>query len=174
MSGIEFVLELKTVLLSQSTKETIHLGKRIGTLLQPGDTVALVGELGTGKTHYIKGLAAGLGVERADCITSPSFTLIHEYRGKFPFYHIDLFRLGHEEEAEELGLEEVFAAEGVVAVEWADRIPNLLPEELLWVELVYLGKRTRSVSLRGRGKRYEELVRKASRGDLGDEIRIPK
>ena len=159
-------MEQKTVLLTQSTKETIHLGKRIGTLLRPGDTVALVGELGTGKTHYIKGLAAGLGVERAIRITSPSFTLIHEYRGRFPFYHIDLFRLGDEEEAEELGLEEVFAADGVVAVEWADRIPNLLPEELLWAELVYLGKQTRSISLHGRGKRYEELVRKASGGNL--------
>jgi tRNA threonylcarbamoyladenosine biosynthesis protein TsaE len=160
-------LEQKTVLLTHNTKETIHLGKRMGMLLQPGDTVALVGELGTGKTHYIKGVAAGLGVERADRITSPSFTLIHEYRGRFPFYHIDLFRLGDEEEAEELGLEEVFAVEGVVAVEWADRIPNLLPEELLWVELVYIEKQTRSISLHGRGKRYEGLVREASRDDLG-------
>ena len=139
----------------------------MGMLLQPGDTVALVGELGTGKTHYIKGLAAGLCVEKADRITSPSFTLIHEYRGRFPFYHIDLFRLGGEEEAEELGLAEVFADEGVVAVEWADRIPNLLPDELLWVELVYLEKQTRSISFHGRGKRYEGLVREASWGDLG-------
>ncbi len=167
-------MERKTVLLTQSTKETIQLGKRMGMLLQPGDTVALVGELGTGKTHCIKGLAAGVGVERANRITSPSFSLIHEYRGRFPFYHIDLFRLGAEEEAEDLGLEEVFASRGVVAVEWADRIPNLLPKELLRAELVHLGKQTRSISLLGRGKRYEELVTRIAQGDLVDLIRISK
>jgi tRNA threonylcarbamoyladenosine biosynthesis protein TsaE len=159
-------LKQKQVILTQSRQETIQLGKRVGMLLRSGDVVALVGELGTGKTHYIKGLAAGIGVERASRITSPSFTLIHEYRGRIPFYHIDLFRLAVEEEAEELGLEEYFGRGGVTAIEWADRIPNLLPKELLWIELVYLGEHTRSIRLLGRGERYEELIRKTADGSI--------
>ena len=154
------VSEQKTVILTQSRAETIRLGKRTGMFLRPGDVIALVGELGTGKTQYVKGLAAGIGVGRACRLSSPSFTLIHEYRGKFPFYHIDLFRLGLEEEAEELGLDDYFGRQGVVAIEWADRIPNLLPGDLLWAELVYLGKHTRSIRFLARGKRYEELVQK--------------
>jgi tRNA threonylcarbamoyladenosine biosynthesis protein TsaE len=132
-------------------------------LLRPGDVIAFVGELGTGKTHSIKGLAAGVGVKKAHRITSPSFALIHEYQGKFPFYHIDLFRLGAEEEAEELGIEEYFGRGGITAIEWADKIPTLLPKELLRIEFLYLGEHTRSVRLIGRGTRYEELVKTVSR-----------
>jgi tRNA threonylcarbamoyladenosine biosynthesis protein TsaE len=132
-------------------------------LLRPGDVIAFVGELGTGKTHSIKGLAAGVGVKKAHRITSPSFALIHEYQGKFPFYHIDLFRLGAEEEAVELGIEEYFGRGGITAIEWADKIPTLLPKELLRIEFLYLGEHTRSVRLIGRGTRYEELVKTVSR-----------
>jgi tRNA threonylcarbamoyladenosine biosynthesis protein TsaE len=142
--------------------ETIQLGKRVGALLRSGDVIGFVGELGTGKTHSIKGLAAGIGVKRAHRITSPSFALIHEYQGRVPFYHIDLFRLGTEEEAAELGLEEYFGRGGVTAIEWADKIPNLLPKELLRIELLYLGEHTRSIRLIGSGNRYAELVRTVS------------
>jgi len=155
-------LERRAVILTQSKTETLQLGKRVGMLLRSGDVLAFVGELGTGKTHSIKGLAAGIGVKRAHRITSPSFALIHEYQGKLPFYHIDLFRLGAEEEAEELGLEEYFGRGGVTAIEWADKIPNLLPKELLRIEFLYLGEHARSIRLIGRGTRYEELVKTVS------------
>ena len=155
-------MERRAVILTQSKTETIQLGKRVGMLLRSGDVIAFVGELGTGKTHSIKGLAAGVGVKRANRITSPSFALIHEYQGRIPFYHIDLFRLGTEGEAEELGLEEYFGRGGVTAVEWADRIPNLLPKELLRIELLYLGEHTRSIRFLGRGNRHGELVKKIS------------
>ena len=145
---------------SQSTLETIRIGKQIGSQLHPGDVVALVGELGTGKTHFIKGLASGAGVKRSRYITSPSFTLIHEYHGKIPFYHIDLFRLKTEKEAEGLGLEEYFQGGGITAVEWADKIPTLLPEEMLWIEICHTGEQTRSIEIIGKGKRYEKLIMK--------------
>jgi tRNA threonylcarbamoyladenosine biosynthesis protein TsaE len=148
----------KAVLHTKSTSETIRIGKNIGSLLMPGDVVALVGELGTGKTQFIKGLATGVGVGKPTYISSPSFTLINEYAGKVPFYHIDLFRLKSEKEAEELGLEEYFQGGGITAIEWADKIPSFLPQEMFWIHIRYTGKHTRSIEMVGKGKRYEQLI----------------
>jgi len=122
--------------------------------------VALVGELGTGKTQFIKGLATGVGVGKPTYISSPSFTLINEYVARVPFYHIDLFRLKSEKEAEELGLEEYFQSGGITAIEWADKIPSLLPKEILWINIYYIEKNTRSLEIIGKGKHYEEIVTK--------------
>lgn len=135
------------------------MGRGIGKLLRPGDVVALVGELGTGKTQLIKGLASGIGVKRSSYLTSPSFVLVNEYGGKIPFYHIDLFRLKDEREVEGLGLEEYFQGNGITAIEWADKIPSSLPKELLWIYLYYTGKQTRSIELIPRGERYEKLLK---------------
>ena len=148
----------KVVFRTKSTSETIRVGKRIGGLLQPGDVVALAGELGAGKTQFIKGLATGAGVGNPTYVSSPSFTLINEYPGRVPFYHIDLFRLESQKEAEGLGLEDYLHGGGITAIEWADKIPSLLPEEMLSIHIVYTGKNTRSLEVKGRGKRYEELL----------------
>ena len=148
----------KVVFNSKSPSETIRIGKTIGSSLQAGDVVALMGELGAGKTQFIKGLAQGVGVGKSVYVSSPSFTLINEYKGEIPFYHIDLYRLEEEKEAEELGLEEYFHGEGITAIEWADRIPSLLPSELLRVQIHYIGKQTRSIALVAKGKRYLNLL----------------
>lgn len=148
----------KAVFQIESASETIRLGKKIGGLLHPGDVVALAGELGAGKTQFIKGLAAGVGVGNPTYVSSPSFTLINEYPGKVPFYHIDLFRLENQKEAEGLGLEDYLDGGGITAIEWADKIPDLLPKEMLSIHIVYTGKNTRSIEIIGKGKRYEELV----------------
>ena len=153
---LEFISEM--ILYSKSPSETIRIGKTIGSSLQAGDVVALMGELGAGKTQFIKGLAQGIGVGKSAYVSSPSFTLINEYKGKIPFYHIDLYRLEEEKEAEELGLEEYFYGEGITAIEWADRIPSLLPGELLRVNIHYTGKQTRSIELVAKGKRYLNLL----------------
>jgi len=152
---------------TKSASETIRLGKRIGALLQPGDVVALSGELGAGKTHFIKGLATGAGVGKSTYVSSPSFTLINEYPGKVPFYHIDLFRLESQKEAEGLGLEDYFQGGGITAIEWADKIPRLLPKEMVSIHIVYTGKNTRSIKMIGKGKRYEQLINELS------ELRMP-
>jgi len=148
----------KVVFQTKSTSETIRIGKSIGSLLMSGDVVALVGELGTGKTQFIKGLATGVGVGKPTYISSPSFTLINEYAGKVPFYHIDLFRLKSEREAEELGLEEYFKGGGITAIEWADKMPSFLPQEMLWIHIRYTGKHTRSFEIIAKGKRFEKMI----------------
>ncbi|MBM4277536.1 MAG: tRNA (adenosine(37)-N6)-threonylcarbamoyltransferase complex ATPase subunit type 1 TsaE [Deltaproteobacteria bacterium] len=155
------------ILYSKSPSETIRFGKQIGRFLQRGDVVALMGELGAGKTQFIKGLTQGVGVRRSAYVSSPSFTLINEYKGKIPFYHIDLYRLEEEKDAEELGLEEYFYGEGITAIEWADRILSLLPGELLRVNIHYTGKQTRSIELVAKGKRYEELMNRLRISDCG-------
>ncbi|MBM4339870.1 MAG: tRNA (adenosine(37)-N6)-threonylcarbamoyltransferase complex ATPase subunit type 1 TsaE [Deltaproteobacteria bacterium] len=150
----------KVVFLSPKPSDTIRLGKMIGRLLNRGDVVALIGELGAGKTQLIKGLAQGAGVSKSTYVSSPSFTLINEYKGEIPFYHIDLYRLGEEKEAEGLGLEDYFQGEGITAVEWADRIPSLLPEELLNIHIYYTGKKTRSIEMVAKGEKYKDLMTK--------------
>ncbi len=121
--------------------------------------IALEGELGAGKTQFIKGLTAGAGVRESTYVSSPSFTLINEYPGRVLFYHIDLFRLENQEAAEGLGLEDYFQGEGITAIEWADRIPRLLPKERLTIHILYTGKNTRSIEITGKGKRYEDLIK---------------
>jgi len=148
---------------TSNTSETIRMGKRLGRLLQPGDVVALIGDLGTGKTQFIKGLAEGVGVGKATYVSSPSFTLINEYPGRTPLYHIDLFRLESEKEAEGLGLEEYVHGNGITAIEWADKISSLLPEELLLVEIRYEGKHSRTIEMVPKGKRYEKMIERCER-----------
>ena len=147
---------------TKSAFQTIQIGKSIGSRLLPGDVVALVGELGAGKTQFIKGLAAGVGIGNPAYISSPSFKLVNEYPGKINLYHIDLFRLEGEKEAEELGLEDYFQGRGITAIEWADKISSLLPEEILRIEIHYTGENTRSLEILGKGKRYEGLVKELS------------
>jgi tRNA threonylcarbamoyladenosine biosynthesis protein TsaE len=157
----------KAVIQTRSTLETIQVGNDIGGRLLPGDVVALVGDLGAGKTQFIKGLAAGVGIENSAYISSPSFTLIHQYPGEIPFYHVDLYRLGGEEEAEALGLEEYFEGRGITAIEWADKIPSLLPDAFLLVSIAYSDKNIRSLEISGKGKRYLNLVDQIQSSKLG-------
>jgi tRNA threonylcarbamoyladenosine biosynthesis protein TsaE len=153
---------MEVIFHTQSPLETVRLGKRIGRLLNAGDIVALTGELGTGKTHLIKGLAAGTGIRKSSYVSSPSFTFIHEYSGKVPFYHIDLYRLESEKEAEELGLEEYLGSVGITAIEWADKIFARLPQERLLIRLLYVDDHSRSIEISGTGKHYEEVVESLS------------
>ncbi len=161
------------VISSKNTAETIRIGRDIGGLLRPGDVVALVGELGAGKTQFIKGLAEGAGVGKSTYVSSPSFTLINEYPGRVPFYHVDLFRLEQEKEAEELGLEDYFQGGGITAVEWADKILSLLPKEMLLIHIAYTGKNTRSLEITGRGRRYLNLVDQIQSSEFGVESKKP-
>jgi tRNA threonylcarbamoyladenosine biosynthesis protein TsaE len=116
------IAKMKKQIESQSVEETIALGQRIGEQLQGGEVIALIGELGTGKTHLIKGLAMGLAVEDTEAVTSPTFTLINEYEGRLLLYHIDAYRLEDAEQLESLGFDEIVRGEIVTVVEWADRV----------------------------------------------------
>jgi len=110
------------------------LGEAVGGLLQRGDVVALTGDLGAGKTTFVQGAAIGLGVEGGH-VTSPTFTLVKEYRGRFPVYHLDVYRLDRIQEVIDLGFEELLDPDGVAFVEWGDAIEGLLPEDHLEIEL---------------------------------------
>ncbi len=113
---------------THSEAETADVGRELARTLSPGDVVLLFGDLGAGKTAFTKGLAEGLGVSR-DEVSSPTFTIMQEYRGgRLPLFHVDLYRLDDPREIEDLGLDEI-AAEGVLAIEWAEKLPRRLTSE---------------------------------------------
>ena len=118
--------------ISKSPADTEALARRLAENLVAGSIVALKGELGSGKTLFTQALVAGLGSEAA--VTSPTFTIVHEYQGgRLPVYHFDFFRLENEESARQLGLEDYFFSDGVSVVEWGDRFPELIPEQARWI-----------------------------------------
>ncbi len=135
---------------STSTEQTESLGRSIGERLVEGDVVALSGELGAGKTCFASGLAKGLGVDERYRITSPTFTLINEYPGRCRLFHFDVYRLRYANELEDLGYEEYFGGNGVVVVEWAEKIARWLPPDTLFITLEYIDEHTRNLVVKGR------------------------
>ncbi len=119
--------------LTRSEEETISLGENLAGRLPSRAVVLLIGNLGAGKTTLAKGIVKGLGAARIEDVSSPTFTLIHEYGPKV--YHIDLYRLDEEREVETLGLEEIFEKDAVVLIEWGERFPRLMPPESLEIRL---------------------------------------
>ena len=111
------------------------LGHQLACFLCPGDVIAMSGDLGTGKTTLTKAIAEGLGV--TELVTSPTFTIVHEYQGRLPLYHFDVYRVYDPDELYELGYEEYFYGQGVSVVEWADLIPDLIPDHALRVAIKY-------------------------------------
>lgn len=149
-----------------SAAETSALGRRLGSLLRPGDFVALTGDLGTGKTEFARGVATGMGVDGEIPITSPTFTLLNIYQGRLPFYHFDLYRLAGSGEVMELGFEEYFYGGGACLVEWAERLQDEMPGDRLTILFHHGGEERRCLLFEPHGKRYEELM-----GDLFPEGR---
>lgn len=145
-----------------SPRETESFGRTIGTVLRGGDVLALVGELGAGKTALVRGIVAGLGGS-VSAVTSPTFMLMHEYPGRLPLIHLDLYRLQRASEAEAIGLTACFSDETVTAIEWADRFPDLLPADRLDVHLVHRTPRTRMARLAARGAGARSLLLRISR-----------
>jgi tRNA threonylcarbamoyladenosine biosynthesis protein TsaE len=134
-----------TEFLSRSPEETEALGERLAPKLRPGSVLALRGALGAGKTCFARGLARGLGVK--DEVTSPTYTIVSEYEGRapLPFYHIDAYRLGGEEDFEALGGRELLYGGGICAVEWSERIETALPPQAILVEFEIRGPRSRLI-----------------------------
>ena len=141
-----------------SPEATQSLAERLGRLLQPGDVIALVGELGSGKTLFSQGLARGLEVPETFYITSPTFAIINEYPGRIPFSHLDLYRVSSGTEFSELGLEEILYGPGAVAIEWADRLGDDLPEERLEVHLAFSNETKRSLTFYAFGAKAKQLL----------------
>ncbi|WJE16184.1 tRNA (adenosine(37)-N6)-threonylcarbamoyltransferase complex ATPase subunit type 1 TsaE [Halobacillus sp. ACCC02827] len=140
---------------SSSAEETQRLAERLGERLVPGDLLTLEGDLGAGKTTFTKGLGKGLGVTRN--INSPTFTIMKEYQGRMPFYHMDVYRL--EDSEEDLGFEEYFEGEGVTVVEWAQFIREYLPEERLDITIHYKDESTRSIKLDAKSEHFDAICK---------------
>lgn len=140
-----------------SPRETDSLGQAIGGVLQGGDVLALIGDLGAGKTSLVRGIVGGLAGS-VESVTSPTFTLIHHYQGRLPLIHLDLYRLSNAEEAETIGFSDCFTDEAVTAIEWANRFGDLLPSDRLDVQLIHRTQTTRSVRLEARGTGSQSLL----------------
>jgi tRNA threonylcarbamoyladenosine biosynthesis protein TsaE len=147
---------------SHNPQETEQLGSLLGSMLATGDIIALCGDLGSGKTTLARGMARGIGLEEGE-VASPSFTLVNEYQGTLPLYHIDLYRLADEKELIAIDYAEYLTADGVVVIEWADRIPQAVPPDALWITLKYLGDEYREIVLQAKGGRYEMMIEELQR-----------
>lgn len=146
--------EIKTF----SAEETMEIGRKLGSLLQGGELICLNGDLGTGKTAFTGGVAKALGIE--GYITSPTFTLVNEYKGRLAMYHFDVYRIADPEEMFEIGFEEYLESNGVVLVEWADLIREILPEEYIGVDIrkaLSEGVTVRVIHLEFKGERYKGM-----------------
>lgn len=143
--------------ISRSPAQTRSLAAHLGKSLIPGDVVALTGELGAGKTEFVKGLAGGLGVPEEE-VASPSFAIAHEYGGRLPLLHLDLYRLPELPPDFLPDLEDYLSGRFVVAVEWAERLGSLLPEDAVKVHLVVTGPEEREITLTAQSKRGEQLL----------------
>ncbi|MFQ3545507.1 tRNA (adenosine(37)-N6)-threonylcarbamoyltransferase complex ATPase subunit type 1 TsaE [Halobacillus rhizosphaerae] len=142
-----------------SPEETMEFAERLGRELSPGDVLTLEGDLGAGKTTFTKGLGRGLGVTRT--INSPTFTIIKQYKGRMPFYHMDVYRL--EDSDEDLGFEEFFEGEGVTVVEWAHFIEEYLPEQRLAIQIKYVDDEKRTIMLEASSQHFEEVCKELGR-----------
>lgn len=129
-----------------SEEETIALGERLARDLPSKQVVLLIGQLGAGKTTLAKGIVKGLGAAEPDEVSSPTFTLIHEYRGRV--FHVDLYRLEDEREAQSVGLEDLFDLEAVVLIEWGERFPVLLPPERIEIRIRSMADERREIEVR--------------------------
>ena len=127
-----------------SPEETFALGDALGRALCGGVTIGLVGPLGAGKTHLVKGIATGNAIDDVRKVTSPTFTLVHEYPGRLTLYHVDVYRLRGSADLMALGFDELTRPDCVVVVEWADRVRGVMPVDALWIEVTTTGDTTRS------------------------------
>jgi len=138
--------------ISKGPDETKDIGYRLGKKLRPGDAVGLYGELGSGKTTMVKGIARALGIEEID-IMSASFTIITEYDSDPPFSHIDLYRIEKDSELDEVGFWEHIGGSGISVIEWAEKAENMLPENLIRVGLTSVGEEIREITIEGRDEK---------------------
>jgi len=144
---------------SRSPAATRAAAAALGRLATPGTVICLRGPLGSGKTVFVQGLARGLGVGRTQQVRSPTFTLLHEYAGRLPLFHWDLYRIRSAEEWAELGWEEVCGGPGVAVLEWADRAGPALPPDRVEVALAFVGPRERRLAVRATGRHSRALLR---------------
>jgi tRNA threonylcarbamoyladenosine biosynthesis protein TsaE len=152
---------------AEDESQTQSLGLGIAAALQSGDVVGLVGNLGAGKTRLVKAIAGGLGTN-PDEVTSPTFVLIQEYAGRLNLYHFDTYRLADSDEFLELGADELLYGDGVCIVEWSDRVADVLPDDILRIQIEHVGETIRHFKFRASGRRSAELLRQIAATSSGN------
>lgn len=138
---------MEKVVKTASPQETQSLGETLGKKMKQGDVIALIGDLGTGKTCLTQGIARGIGIAPNEVVSSPSYILINEYNGNIPIYHIDLYRIETFEEIADLGLSEYINGDGICIIEWADRMEEDLPDTCTKIYLTWEDENTRSITI---------------------------
>ncbi len=157
MSGRSLKERPSRFLKSGSREETFNMGAAFGREARGGEVIALIGELGAGKTQFVQGLAEGLGIDSTE-VNSPTFTLIQTYEGRLPLTHVDLYRLENPDEVSSFGLEEYLEGEGVSAVEWANKGAGILPKERLMITIHVLEADTREIEIQATDQRHESWL----------------
>lgn len=140
---------------TNSYEETLEIAEGLAVLLVPGDVITLEGDLGAGKTLFTKGIAKGLGVKRM--VTSPTFTIVKEYEGAHPLYHMDVYRL--EDSDEDIGFLEYFNGQGITVIEWAQFINDYLPSERLDINITFLNEHSRVLHFIPQGEHFEQMMK---------------
>ena len=135
--------------ITKNAAETVYEGEKLGQTLFPGAIVTLYGELGTGKTAFTRGLAAGLGIETS--VSSPTFTIVNEYLGKIPLFHFDMYRLESKDELFDIGWDDYLERGGVCVVEWSEKVSDIFPPDAVVVRLENLGGDIRRIEMNNRG-----------------------
>jgi len=148
---------MKTIT-TNSPEETMQIASEIAGKLSEGDFLALEGDLGAGKTVFVKGLAKGLGVEDHLHVNSPTFVILKEYAGRVDLYHFDVYRIDQEHFSDTLDYRKYFYGKGITVVEWADKIKDIFPEEYLEIVISHAGETSRRFEFLPHGERYEKLV----------------
>ncbi len=141
-----------------SVESTVDLGSKLGSIVIPGDIICLDGELGTGKTHFTKGVAKGL--EITDPITSPTFTIVNEYEGRLKLYHFDVYRVNDPDEIEAIGFDEYIFSDAVTIIEWSNYIEELIPQEHISIKIEKIPERGvdfRKIIIKYYGERYNYI-----------------
>ena len=142
---------------TESAERTVALGRFLGERVKAGQVLGLSGDLGAGKTTFTRGLAEGAGADPAG-VTSPTFTFLHVYRGRFPVYHLDLYRLDSESQVRDLGVDEFVGGDGVAVVEWFENVPALLPPSRIEARLTVTAQDQRRITFRGTSPEWDGLI----------------
>ena len=149
-------------IITRSPEQTHTLGRQLGEALTDGLVLSLEGDLGSGKTVFVQGLALGLSVPEEIYVTSPTFSLIHQYPGRLSLFHADLYRLSTLEEAEDIGILDLMTPQNVLAIEWAGKIQGLMPPEGIFIRFDMVNDDTRKISMSGYGLRASDVLRTLS------------
>jgi tRNA threonylcarbamoyladenosine biosynthesis protein TsaE len=157
------------VVLSTSARMTKNFGRRLARLVKGGEIVGLGGELGTGKTVFVRGFCEGIQVSETAWVRSPTFTLINEYQGRLPVYHIDLYRVAGLDEIETLNLREYLYSNGASLIEWFERLPAGEVDEYLEVSMAHAGRSKRKITFTAHGERYDDIL-----AELRAKVKIQK